>query len=288
MNFKANALLVFFGTVLSVTCLAQEIVATRDGRRVVLNADGTWNYATNAPSNIAGSALETMRAYLSAPSWRDRVSLVLYPERVKPLMECRYSGGEWRVADFQLLTQTEPTPTQVGWVKVEADVAGNTLVYYLKKTNEGYRIDWETSVGANPMSPEEFRATRPTRLVRFRVLAKLDDYYNFEFSGAQNTAYSIAMTVAGGADIGHGYVKKNDTMGQELFGKLKDGRKHKVVVDVQCLPNARDGSVFLITKVVSLDGWWIDDTVQPALTPVRPAGAGATVKRTGRQEGNTQ
>lgn len=274
MRIKATATLVIFGLATTLSCLAQETVVTRDGRRVVLNPEGTWHYATNASSTSAGSALDTVRAYLSAPSWRDRTPLVMSPERMKPLMESRYSGRRWEVPEFQLLTQTEPTPSQTGWVKVEADVSGDTISYYLKKTKEGYRIDWETSVGCNPMSPEEFRATRPTTAVRFRVFAKLDDYYNYEFSDAQEIAYSIAISDGGGKDIGHGYAKRNDKSGQALFGKLKDGRKHPIVVDVQCLPNARDGSVFLITKVVNLDDWWFEEPVQPALSPVRPPATG--------------
>jgi hypothetical protein len=261
----------------TASALAQEAATTRDGRRVILNTDGTWQYSTNAPGNAAASAIETVRAYLAASSWRDRISLVLNPEKVKPLMEARYGGRAWKSPQFDILTGTEPAPTQTGWVKITADVSGSTLDYYLKKSKEGYRIDWETSVGSNPVSPEEFRATKPIKPVRFRVSAKLDDYYNFEFGDAQNVSWSIALTDGGDENIGHGYAKKNTATGQDLFKKLKDGKKHPMVVEVQCLPNASDGSVFLITRVVNLDGWWFEETeksVQPTLPPVRPPAAG--------------
>ncbi|MBI2441564.1 MAG: hypothetical protein HYV35_09350 [Lentisphaerae bacterium] len=256
----------------AVTSLAQETVTTKDGRSAIINSDGTWHYSTNSPVAIPVSALDAVRAYLAASSWRDRIPLVLNPEKVKPLMEARYGERAWNAPRFDILTGTEPAPTQTGWVKIQADVEGRTLDYYLKKTKDGYRIDWETSVGSNPVSPEEFRATRPTTPVRFRVLAKLDDYYNYEFRDAQDFAWSIALTDGGEKNIGHGYAKKNTAMGQYLFKKLKDGKKHPIVVEVQCLPNASDGSVFLITGVVNLDGWWFGETekvAQPTLSPGR-------------------
>jgi hypothetical protein len=254
----------------ALSSLGQETVTTKDGRRVVLNPDGTWHYTTNSVSAIPVSALDTVRAYLSASSWRDRLPLVLNSEKVKPLMEARYGGRPWNPSQFELLTQSEPTPTQAGWARIEADVAGRTTAYFVKKTLNGYRIDWETSVGSNPISPEEFRATRPTSPVRLRVLAKLADYYNFEFGKAQDTDWSIALTDGGGNSIGHGYIKKNTPAGQQLFQTLKDGKEHSIVVDVQCLPNAESSRVFLITKVVNDAGWWFEETektVQP-----RPAG----------------
>lgn len=255
MKIKVSAILVIFGLALRVSCLAQDTVVGRDGRQVVLNPDGTWHYATNEPSISAGSALDTVRAYLSAPSWRDRSSLVLNPKRVKPLMESRYSGKRWVAPKFQLLTQTEPTPSISGWVKVEADVSGSITSYYLKHTMKGYRIDWESSVGFNPMSPEEFRATKPSKPIRFRIYAKLDDYYNYEFLGAKDIAYSIIIEDRNNNRLGHGYADKNSHIGQVLFNKLRDGNNHEMVLDVQCLPDAESGSVFVISRVVNLNGW---------------------------------
>ena len=243
---------------------AQEIAATRDGRQVILNPDNTWHYASVHPTT-ATSALDTVHAYLSARSWRDRAALVINPNKVLPLMESRYSGYSWKSPEYHLLTQTEPTPSQTGWARVEADVAGEVIPYYLKKTPDGYRIDWETSVGFNHISTEELRATRPNNLVRLRVVTQLADYYNYDFADAHNWAYSIEVRDGGRKLIGHGYAQKNDAIGSDLFGKLKDGRRHHMVLDIQYPKNAREGSVFLITGIANLNDWWIDANAQPGL-----------------------
>ena len=272
MKIKVSASLIVIIVVPAVISLAQEIATKKDGRQVILNSNGTWLYVAHTPTTIAESAIETLRAYLTVSSWRDRTSLVLNPNKVKLLMEAHYSRKKWKTPDFKFLTTSEPIPSQTGWVKVEVEVKGLPSVYYLKKTDRGYRIDWETYVGFNSMSPEEFKATKPTIPVLFRVKANLADFYNFEFRNAENVAYSIAIEDGEGKRIGHGYANKNDITGQKLFAKLKDGRKHDVVVEIQCLPNARDGSCFIITKIINLDGWWFEENDQPAKKPTAPSG----------------
>lgn len=187
-------------------------------------------------------------------------------------MEARYADNPWRIPQFELLTQNEPQPDDKGWVKIEADVADLPTAYYLKKTKDGYRIDWETSVGYNPVSPEEFRATLSTSPVRFRVFATLSDFYFGEFNNSQNDVWSIDLRDPVGKDIGNGYVRKSTPIGQKLFQILKDGKKRRMVVQVQYLPKAQNSSAFSISEVINFEGWWYEKketAVQPNTGSIR-------------------
>jgi len=255
---------------LGAFCLAQETATTKDGRQVVLNPDGRWQYMTNTTEATSSSAIQTLRLYLSATSLQNRIPFVLNPEKVGPLMKIRYEGKPWRVPQFEILTHIEPTPSPTGWVKIEACGSrksgfewktGRTMIYYLKMTDSGFRIDWETSIGFNPVSPEEFRVTKPTTPVRFRGYAKLEDFYADEFSKSKNIAYSIYIRNGDEQGIGHGYIMKNTIAGQKLFEILRDGKEHQMVVDLQYLPNAQDGYYFMITAVLSYNGWLYDEAI---------------------------
>jgi len=112
------------------------------------------------------------------------------------------------------------------------------------------------------MSGEEFRATMPTRPVTMRVLGKLDDYYNYEFSNAQSLMWSVQLYTYDKKPLGHGYVKKESKPGQGLFSRLRDGEKHKMVIDVHYLPNQEGSSVFLISKVKKFGSWETKKTLQ--------------------------
>ena len=238
--------------------IAQE-VTTKDGRGVILNTNGTWQYknasgSTTAPGNATASAIETVRAYLMASYVNQRIPFVLNQDKVKPLMESRYGKGKFNVSKFEILTDTEPTPTKTGFVKIDAELVDEVVEYYLKKTKDGYRIDWEASVGYNPISVEEFRVLKPTKPVRLRVSAKLDDYYNYGFEHSEHINYSILIR-SNGKEWGYGYVEKNTETGQKLFKILKDCKYHSMVVDVRFPQSAREGSVFFISDVINFNGW---------------------------------
>ena len=263
-NITLAALIAILLSPLGAFCLAQETATTKDGRQVVLNPDGRWHNITNTTEATSSSAIQTVRLYLSATSLQDRTPFVMNPEIVEPLIKARYRGKKWKVPQFEILTQMEPTPSQTGWVTIEADVShiygirgmsSKTMTYYLKKTEAGYRIDWESSEGFNPVTEEEFQATKPTSPVRFRALAKLYDAYLCEFTALKDVTYCIIIKSGDDNNIGFGYIAKETSTGQKLFSILKDGESHQMVVDLQYLPNAQDRRCFVITDVINYKGW---------------------------------
>ena len=240
----------------AVPSLSQETVTTRDGRRVTLNPDGTWQYIKDSATNATASAIETVRAYFAASSWRDRLTFVLNPDQMRAVMEERYGEKVLGKDKSRVITADEPKPNEAGWVMVDVEVSTHYLKYYLKMTPEGYRIDWIASTGYNRTSVEEFLATRPTTPVRMCVLAKLSDYYNFEFTDAKDIAWSIGISDSRGKMLGYGFAEKKTPRGERLLSTLRDGKEHQLVVDIQCLPNASDASVFVISNLLAVDSWW--------------------------------
>ena len=241
--------------------------------------------AGNAPvaiSNAKTSAIETVRGYLSTPSRLERLRFVLNPEVARPAMLSHYGGFSTQIPTngFEILTTEEPVPTRKGWVTVQVALAERNLLgaafrgvhsFYLKQTTDGFKIDWERSIGFNRVSPQAFRATKPKAPVRFYCQARLSDYYNYQFSGWKESAWSVELDAVGRV-IGHGYARKDTALGQALFETLKDGKKHQLTVELQYPENADAPSVFLIAKLVTVDSWLdIDSETGETKTPEQVA-----------------
>lgn len=207
-------------------------------------------------------AIEVVNSYLSVNEYDDMLKYVFDPERIKQLRDVQNVGrAPWVKPVFRISTRTEPQNVKNGdWVKigVQFKLENNqweNATYYLKKTPAGYKIDWESSSGYNKIKPAEFKVSKPTNPVRVRVLARLDDYYNYEFLNSRNVAYSVNMVDIDQQHYGHGYIQKNSSVGKKIFNALKDGAWHYMVFDIKSLEDGRSGSVFLIHDIVKVDSW---------------------------------
>lgn len=251
---------------LASTVYSDEMVTTKSGKKINLKDDGTWALVETkaANSSNADSAIAVVDAYLSVDEYDDRLKYILDPERIRPLRDEQNVGrSAYQKPTYKIVTKKEPQNIKVGeWVKVEASIKREdnqwkNVIYYLNKTNSGYKIDWESSTGYNKISATEFQATKPTAPVRVRVLAQLDNYYNYEFMRSQTTMHSVSMVDNDQFQYGHGYIRKNSEIGEKVFKALKNGGWHYMVFDIKSLENGRDGSHFLVDDVVSVDSWLV-------------------------------
>ena len=216
---------------------------------------------------LAGCSQETservVEAYLLSDTAKGRARFVLDPKTALPRMEKHYreislSGIEVKEVS-RIDGEGDAKPGKygkyrAGYININRRGYKNTVIYYVKNTKDGFKIDWEAAVGYNEMPWNTFMASRPTKPVAMRVEATLSDYYNYDFRAAQRTHYSIRFL---GRHI-FGYVRKDSRAGKRLFNILKDGDKHSLVLSLRYLPNPRypSGEVTLIDKIVSED-WLI-------------------------------
>lgn len=242
-------------------CGMAQDATTENGRRVILYMNGTWQYKTTASGNATASAIETVRAYCTASSFRGRTPFVLNQEKVKPFMDDYYKGEPFVQQEVDILTDTEPVPAPNGYVIIEVNCTRKILDadvtvkrdYYLKKTQDGYRVDWEASVGYNPVSAAEFIIKKPTTPVQFRVLAQISDSYQDNRNPKQNY-WCIELKIDDDKNEWV-YVEKDAAMGLELYKTLQDGKSHKMILELKSNPDAKNGQHFLLSKVINPDGW---------------------------------
>jgi len=100
-----------------------------------------------------------------------------------------------------------------------------------------------------------FKAQRPTTAKTVRVVASLDDYYNYQFSGMNDKYYSVDLeTEEKSLDI-NGYVEKKSKNGNQIFNILKDGNSHKLTLKIKYMDyGSSDSNTLLVEEFVS-EGW---------------------------------
>jgi len=214
-----------------------------------------------APEDVAA---DVVRKYLDAKSWEERVPFVRFPERIKPHMEKLYKNSTFPIKYLEIIPN-EPTTRNSGeWVTVAVErFSGKNLFgaevtefvnYNLKKEGNSYLIDWESAVGHNEYTLSAYKAQTPSGPVKFRLMAKLADYYNYQFMGAEKVAYSVRLTEKRGWRPIYGYIPKHTAGGKKLFEVLKDGKEHEVIVLTKYSAETRDNSVVDIVEFIK-EGW---------------------------------
>lgn len=120
---------------------------------------------------------------------------------------------------------------------------------------------------ANKVPLATFKATSSEVPTIFRVSARLSDYYNYDYSGAQKTHYAVEIRDGGAFDPRaklHAYIARKDPYAADLYDLLKDGEAHAVTVELAY--NKRSQSTDVAKLMTFMCAGW-DTDYNPDLPP---------------------
>ncbi len=228
--------------------------------------------APTPPQATESEAVAVLRAYIVEPKWQDRVKFVRSGERVRPYMQEMYAKNYKPFQNENIrLYPAEPKPVSVGgWASLTAewdDIAygrKQSGEYIVFRTRDGYKVDWEATLGHNPTRLPVFVAKRGDDPTSFRVSCKLSNYHNYEYKDTKSTHYSVESQ-ADGKRI-HGYVPRKSAAGERIYSLLQDGQAHQLVLQFQHIgplgesmkDSNSQGEMVTITKLVS-DSWVLSE-----------------------------
>ena len=140
-------------------------------------------------------------------------------------------------------------------VKVET-AAGTAMVFTVEHTPDGARIEWESSLG---YSPQEWPAVLAAgeHSAPLRVLAALDDYYNFDFADDATQICVRLQHPDNNELLGYGYMDRKQAAAAQLQGLLEDASPESprpITIAVAPTDQSSSTKQVRIVKVVS-DGW---------------------------------
>lgn len=215
-----------------------------------VNAEGENKINYNNP-------VEVVKEYLKAKNWKERIPFILDSENLAKDLRKRYRGIDLNNSfeDIQHIFEPEPVKNRENYVRVEVDRKSDPTisVYYLKKDQGGYKIDWEPSVGYN----REFNrilATESTDTEIFRLRVKLGRSFpsEKEFSNLNSTSFSMDTPCSGA--VCSVVSPQNTNYGKKLYAIIDDGDFHEVTLKVRLISSGLAYNYFLVEDLVS-DSW---------------------------------
>ena len=87
------------------------------------------------------------------------------------------------------------------------------------------------------------------------MVASLDDYYNYQFSGMNDKYYSVDLENEEESLGINGYIEKESESGNKIFNIIKDRNSHKLTLKIKYMGyGSSDSNTLLIEEFVS-EGW---------------------------------
>ena len=182
----------------------------------------------------------------------DQLQYVLDSARVEPLMRRYYSGGYSPEKIKKSMISVDDEEVQMGRVtRVDADM----YTVYMKRTEEGFKIDWQATTGTDEYSFEAFRAEKSTVTRQFRVTARLGSEFASDYGLTTAKYYNVRIGESA-------FVLKNSEAGRQLYEVVKDGYAHDVILQVRYeKKNIKSGYTRMFPIIVGFvkEGWSLEN-----------------------------
>jgi len=188
-------------------------------------------------------------AYLNTP-YADRCPFTTTGDSLLPRLTQFYGEHVHRTVSKVQVVGMNPIGAEHWRVaaKVSAGEDMEKSVFYLRIRDRAVMIEWEATVGLWSMPVKTYLALGSGEPVVARVIAELDDYYNYEFAQAKIVFQSVRLRTRAGETL-HGYVEKKTSLYEDMMAVLSDGNEHSITLEIENRTNQTDMPV--ITRLLS-------------------------------------
>jgi hypothetical protein len=205
---------------------------------------------------------DIVAAYLRAPTVHDRLPFVRSTPNVKANMTAFYGGIDVRGRrQWQSIECSGKPPQAVIQCvvlfnrKVVLDVElDDSLAYVLVLEKNKYKLDWEASIGWNPLPLSAFASLHPGMPFAYRVVASLGDSH--PDTAAREKFWSIHIHTEAVGDLLHAFVEKGSDAGMRLHSLLENRNKpHPLIVTMAYPSVMNEPSEEIRIQTVEQAGW---------------------------------
>jgi len=152
--------------------------------------DSVFTVSPSQGARQFGTPEEALRAYLECEYWQDRIPLVVDGDRVSQAMRERYKNTVHpvRARYYKIRPNPETLPGDAGALLYLVNRNGSDAKYVVRKTVQGYKVDWTASLGfwqksetagqqqAHAATVERFGLQNPVLHVRVERIEQSSSY----------------------------------------------------------------------------------------------------------------
>ncbi|WP_411169875.1 hypothetical protein ACH36K_05085 [Clostridium sp. MB05] len=255
-------------------------------------------YIVYGREKIGNSPRDVVYKFLSSKSIESKIEYIYDYEEVKSSIEeekIMEFSKEFRKNKFSYVLEQDTTweadkEGEYSRVKIfknneNGDYEDNVYIFYLKKVNDSYKIDFEPIIRENKLTLDEFIFDNSNEKKEFKVYAKLDNYNNISlFKDSKRTSKGISLTneirdkeidkeILSEIDKYYSITLKDPVTKIEIQGFLEKGNKtneyaarylstpgfKQLVVEMHPIKNSEyTNKIFKIDSIKSLN-WGIED-----------------------------
>ena len=203
------------------------------------------------PKNEEDSIISVVQLYAGVKNLQEMLKVVYSPNRVEEKIKKYYDQGfNARLVDKKTVS-IPSSGYQIGdkfIVNARTPQGYGLDPIYVRKTAEGFKVDWEATKGYNGESYDSYEARRGTDKIILRI-----NVYNLR--EAPWDKYGVGSNYY---DVGDCYVLKTSAAGQKIAQLCRDGKGAKITVEVQGQSKYSDYNekykyFAFITRIISED-----------------------------------
>lgn len=204
-------------------------------------------------------ATTALKNFLDAKDIKSRIQYCREAKRVQPLMASYYSKhgpGPISYRKFSTVGDAETGPLQGFYLlKISfPDFSIQPVVIGLE--NGKMVIDWESFVGYSEMSLNEFINNKPKEPTMFRLHARSDDYFNFQFNEKEHRC--LYLRNPKDTESVYGYIKRGSPVDEKLSRIVESGKSiNFIMVNLQ-YPDEPGGKNQVIINEIIASGWLLN------------------------------
>jgi len=235
---------------------------------LVFKATGKQDYAkaqriessqgpvSNQTSMDLTLSLETLRKFLAAPNWKQRIA---WSRPVKGLEE-RMAAFYAQYADGPVMHSSIVESKEIHGGLSEHIVVmegGGRRTALVEKTSEGPRVDWAAFVGAGDLGWAQFMEKRPIQPVTMRVMVTDGFHYENQFGSPRLLkCLDLRCISEPGAPVIHGYIERdsNAAIQLEFWLKQSQGVALPLTLTLKYPLNSTSSNQVWVTGIVR-QGW---------------------------------
>ncbi|MFP6859243.1 MAG: hypothetical protein VCA73_18335 [Roseibacillus sp.] len=193
--------------------------------------------------------------YLLADDVVAKAAYVRHRERVLPLMQEHYQRHDFKTVHFESIEEFYPIGVgNYPFIYLTGKGEGGESIPLLVEqlANGDVKFDWESEVSYQPMEIAEYLEKKPTEPMDFRVYARLDTFYGFEFSDPKRHL-PLFLTFRDADEFLFGYIERGTPgeVGLSKFLRRQILVGQPVILRLRFLPGTQSHRSVLVEKVVA-------------------------------------